>query len=89
MVSLMIVVADESIDLRFEFSRQEVIFKQDPVLQRLVPALVFAAIDPQGQSLNASTSLSLRMVWRTARMGHAFLREIFSQIGGDVRRAII
>ncbi len=34
-IALMVVVRDESVDLRFKISRQEVVFQQDPVLQSL------------------------------------------------------
>ena len=42
MIALMIVVADERIDLRFEVTGQEVVFQQDAVLQRLMPAFDLA-----------------------------------------------
>ena len=42
MVAPMIVVLDEGGDLGFEIARQEVVFEQDAVLQRLVPALDLA-----------------------------------------------
>ena len=38
----MVVVTDERIDLRFKVSGQEVVFQQDAVLQRLMPALDLA-----------------------------------------------
>ena len=41
-VSAMIVMLDESRDLRFEVFLKEVVFQQDAVLQRLVPALDLA-----------------------------------------------
>ena len=41
MIALMVVVTDERIDLRFKVSGQEVVFQQDAVLQRLMPALNF------------------------------------------------
>ena len=41
-VSAMIVMLDESRDLRFEVFLEEVVFQQDAVLQRLVPALDLA-----------------------------------------------
>jgi hypothetical protein len=37
-VAAMVVVIDECHDLLFEITRQEVVFQQDAVLQRLVPA---------------------------------------------------
>ena len=46
--ALMIVVADERVDLRFEVARQEVVFEQDAIFERLVPAfdLALALIKP-------------------------------------------
>lgn len=57
MVALMVVVADERRDVRFEIAGEEVVLKQDAVLQRLMPAFDLA--------------LSLRMVGRASRMRHA------------------
>ena len=42
-ISVVIVVIDEAFDLSFEVAGQVVVFEQDPVLQRLVPTLVFRA----------------------------------------------
>ena len=42
MVAPVIVVIDEGTDLRFKSTRQEVVFEQDAVLQRLVPSLDLA-----------------------------------------------
>ena len=41
-VALVVVVIDEGADLVFEIAGQIIIFKQDPVLQRLMPALDLA-----------------------------------------------
>jgi hypothetical protein len=41
-IAPVVVVIDEGADLRFEVARQEVVFEQDAVLQRLVPALDLA-----------------------------------------------
>ena len=41
-VALVVIVIDEGVDLVFEITRQVIIFKQYPVLQRLVPALDLA-----------------------------------------------
>jgi hypothetical protein len=41
-VAPVIVMIDEGVDLRFESTRQEVVFEQDAVLQRLVPSLDLA-----------------------------------------------
>ena len=37
-IALMVVMLDERVDLRFEVAWQEVVFQQDAVLERLVPA---------------------------------------------------
>ena len=50
-IAAMIVVLDEGCDLGLEIAREEVVFQQDAVLQRLVPALDLA--------------LGLRMAGRT------------------------
>ena len=41
-VALMVIMIDEGSDLGFEIARQEVVFQQDAVLQRLVPTLDLA-----------------------------------------------
>ena len=41
-IPLVIVVLDERLDLAFEVAGQEVVFQEDAVLQRLVPALDLA-----------------------------------------------
>jgi len=74
-VAMVVVVVDEGGNGCFEFALEEVVFQQDAVLQSLVPALDFA--------------LGLGMHWRAANMFHAFVFEVFGQILGDVRRAII
>ena len=75
MIALMVVVTDERIDLRFKVSGQEVVFQQDAVLQRLMPAL--------------DLSLRLGMIRRAARMLHAFVGKILSQIARDVTRPVV
>ncbi len=55
-VAAVVVVLDERRDLLLEITRQEVVFEQDAVLQRLVPSLDLA--------------LGLGMAGRTARMFH-------------------
>ena len=42
MVAPVIVVVDEALEMRFEVAGQEVVFEQDAVLERLVPALDLA-----------------------------------------------
>lgn len=63
---LIIVVADERIDLLLKVSRQEVVFQQDAVLERLVPAL--------------DLSLGLGMIGCAARVRHTLVSQILSKI---------
>ena len=42
MLALAVVVIDEGFDLCFEIARQEVVFQQDAVLERLMPTLNLA-----------------------------------------------
>ena len=65
-VALMVVMIDEGSDLGFEIARQEVVFQQDAVLQRLVPTLDLA--------------LRLGVIRRTTRVLHALVLQPFSQI---------
>ena len=74
-VTLMIVLANEGSDVRFEVTGQEVVLQQDAVFQRLMPSLDLA--------------LCLRMIGRAACVRHAFVFQIFSEISGDIARAII
>lgn len=70
-VSTVIVVIDEAGNLPLEIARQEVVFEQDAVLQRLVPALDLA--------------LGLGMTGCTARVIHApLVGEPFGKVGRDV-----
>lgn len=67
-VSAVVVMIDEGRDLPLEIARQEVVFEQDPVLERLVPALDFA--------------LGLRVQWRSAdKSPSAMLEPLRSQPG--------
>jgi len=75
MVAPMIVMIDQCFDLDFEVAGQEVMFQQDAVLEGLVPALDF--------------SLGLRVVWRAARVLHAFVLQPFSQFARDVAGAVV
>jgi len=68
-VAPMIVVLDEGLDLAFVVAEQEVVFEQDAVLQRLVPALDLA--------------LGLGMERGTARMAHALRLDPFGQFSSD------
>src|ERR1700732_4132799 len=50
-ISQVIVVGDEGLDLGFEFARQVIVLEQDAVLERLMPAL-------------CPTSAPMRQIWR-------------------------
>ncbi|KQZ96021.1 hypothetical protein ASD64_17795 [Mesorhizobium sp. Root157] len=65
---------DEGRDLPLEIAWQEVVFEQDAVLERLVPALDLA--------------LGLRVKWRSADMAHAVGVDPLGEFGGDVGRAV-
>ncbi|SEL42088.1 hypothetical protein SAMN04488032_1293 [Pacificibacter marinus] len=64
MIALMIVVVDEGFDLSFEVTRQEVVFKQDPVLQGLMPSIAGRRLQsnlPKG--LDFALGLRVITVW--------------------------
>ena len=71
MVAPIIVMTDKVADRRFKIALQEVVFQEDAVLGRLVPAFDLA--------------LRLRMAWRAANVLHVLLRKPVSEIAGDVR----
>ena len=71
----MVVVIDEQLDLLFEITRQEVVFQQYAVLQRLVPTLYLA--------------LCLRMIRCTANVAHLIVLDPISKFAGDVTRSIV
>lgn len=73
--SAMIVVLDECRDLGFEVLLEEVVFKQDAVLQRLVPAF--------------DLTLRLRMTGSTVDLVDLAFLQPFAEIGGDVTRAVV
>ena len=75
MVTLIVVVIDEGFDLRFQITRQEIVFQQDPVLQGLVPSLDFA--------------LGLGMIRRTAGVLHALVLQPLSQFSRDITGSVI
>ncbi len=60
-IATVVVVGDKGIDLGFEASGQEVVFQEDPVLQRLMPTLDLA--------------LRLGMVRGTANVADAVVAE--------------
>ena len=74
-VSAMIVMLDESRDLRFEVFLEEVVFQQDAVLQRLVPALDLA--------------LGLRMARSTMDLVDLVFLQPFAEVGSNVTWAIV
>src|SRR6186997_814229 len=66
---------DELFDVGFKIARQVVVFQQDAVLERLMPAFDLA--------------LCLRMVGRAANVLHVLCIQPFSQIRRDVTGTII
>jgi hypothetical protein len=74
MISAMIVMIDEVSDLRFEVFREEVVFEQNAVLQRLVPALDLA--------------LGLGVSWRTVDLLDGSLSQPLAQVRGDVASGV-
>ena len=74
-VTLVVVMLDEGLDLGLEVAGQEVVFQQDAVFQGLVPALDLA--------------LGLGVERSTAHMTHFLGLDVFSQFAGDVAGAVI
>lgn len=74
-VSTMIVVFDEGRDLGFEVLLEEVVFEQDAVLQRLVPAF--------------DLTLCFRMARSAVDLGDLVCLQPFTEIRGDVTRAVV
>ena len=74
-ISQVIVVGDEGRDLGFEIARQVIVFEQDAVLERLMPALDLA--------------LGHRMIRRAADMLHVLAVEPFGQVRRDVAGAVV
>ena len=70
MISLMIVVIDERLDLLFKVAKQEVILQLYPVLQHLVPAFDLA--------------LCLQMVRCTVNVVYPVVAEPVSKVARDV-----
>ena len=65
-VSLVVVVLDERLNLCLEVAGQEAVFQQDAVLQSLMPALDLA--------------LSLRVAWSAAHMAHLPGRDVIPPV---------
>ena len=74
-VAVVIVTIDEDTDLAFQITWQEVVFQQNPVLQRLMPALDFA--------------LGLGMVGCAADVIDTLTLEPGRKITGDVGRTVV
>ena len=74
-ISAMIVMIDEGCDLGLKVLREVIIFQQNAVLERLVPALDLA--------------LGLRMTRRTTDVLDISSPQPFCQIARDVTRAVI
>ena len=74
-VSLMIVMIDECLDLRFQVCWEEVVLQQDAVLQCLMPSLYLA--------------LCLRMIWRTSDVAHFLVIQPFSQFTRDITGSVV
>ena len=74
-VTQMIVVGDEGVDLGLEVAGQVVVFEQDAVLQRLVPALDLA--------------LGHGVIGRAADVIHVLAVEPSGEVGRDVAGAVI
>ena len=69
-VSMIVVVVDECVDLPFQVTGQEVVLQQNPVLHGLMPTLDLA--------------LCLRVMRCAANMIHAFVLKVICQIGRDI-----
>ena len=70
MISVVIVVLDEGLDLDFEMAGQIIVLQQDPVLQRLVPTFDLA--------------LRLGMMGCSANVLHAFFVKEGGQTASDI-----
>ena len=74
-IAMVVVMIDEDADLHFQIARQVVVLQQDPVLERLMPAL--------------DLTLGLRMVWRAPDVVHALVFEPVGKITRDIGRPIV
>ena len=74
MVSSMIVMLDEGRDLGFQVLLEEVVFEQDAVLQRLVPAF--------------DLTLRLRMPRSAMDLSDLVFLQPLAEIGSDVTRTV-
>ena len=75
-VAPVVVVIDEGLDLRFEITRQIVVFEQDAVLQGLMPALDLAlGLGMIGRSADVADAMSLEPFGYCASSSVSFFRE--------------
>ena len=74
-ISSVIVVVDEGPDGQLKCSRQMVVFEQDAVLQRLMPAL--------------GLSLGLWVIWCATHMVHLSIVEPVCEVSGDVTGPVV
>ena len=74
-VAAVVVVVDERRDLGLEIARQEVIFQQDAIFERLVPALDLA--------------LGHRMIGRTAQVLDVAVAKPLGQVASDITRTVV
>ena len=74
-IAPMVVVIDEPVDAGFKIARQVVVFQQDSVLERLMPAFDLA--------------LCLRMVGRAANVSYVLCIQPICQLSRDVAGTII
>ena len=75
MIAMMIVMIDESLDLRLKVRREEVIFQQDAVLQCLMPSL--------------DLTLCLRMIRCPSDVPHFIVPQPFGQFATDLAGPVI
>ncbi len=75
MIASMVVVIDEPANAGLKITRQVVVFQEDAVLERLMPALDLA--------------LCLRMVGRAANVSHVLCSQPICQLSRDVAGTII
>ena len=75
MIAAVVVVGHEGFDLLFQIARQVIVFQQDAVLERLVPALDLA--------------LGHRVIGSAADMVHVMTFQPFRQVVREVGRAVV
>jgi hypothetical protein len=71
-IAVIVVALDEDRDLALQFSRQVIVFKQDAVLQRLMPALDFAFRFSSRRSTVRPSSFHLTQTSTALRAASAF-----------------